>query len=112
MNRAKDMDKLEDLEKKHLPIIDMPDSVKKNQEFDVTIMVGKLMKHPNENTHFIEWIELYADELFVSRIDLVPVVGRPKVTLSMSFGESHKLIARARCNLHGIWEYSKEIKVS
>ena len=112
INRAKDPKNLTDLEKKHLPIIECPDKVKKGEPFEVTIEVGKLLKHPNENTHYIEWIELFADDnLFISKVELIPVVGAPKVTLTISLSESHTLKARARCNLHGIWEYSKKIKV-
>ncbi|MCK5282102.1 MAG: class II SORL domain-containing protein [Nanoarchaeota archaeon] len=111
INKAKDMDNLEDIEKKHLPIIDCQDSVKKGEPFEVTISVGKLLKHPNENSHYIEWIELFAEDLFISKVDLIPVVGNPKVTLTVSLHESHKLTAKARCSLHGIWEYSKEVKV-
>jgi len=112
INKAKDPNNLADLEKKHLPIIGCPDKVKKGEPFEVTIEVGKLLKHPNENTHYIEWIELFADDnLFISKVELIPVVGTPKVTLTVSLNESHTLKARARCNLHGIWEYSKKIRV-
>ncbi len=111
INRPKDMDNLEDLEKKHIPIIECPDKVNQGEQFAVTIEVGKLLQHPNLNTHYIEWIELSADDLFISRADLIPVVGSPKVTLNISLNESHVLKAKIRCNLHGLWEYSKEIKV-
>lgn len=111
VNKAKDANNMTDLEKKHLPMIDCPDAVKKGQQFQVTIEVGKLLKHPNENFHYIEWIELYADDVFISRLDLIPVVAVPKVALNISLNESHTLRARARCNLHGIWEYNKKIKV-
>ena len=111
INRAKDPKNLTDLEKKHLPVIDCPDKVKKGELFELTIEVGKLLKHPNENTHYIEWIKLLADDLFISKVELIPVVGTPKATLTISLNESHTLKARARCNLHGIWEYSKKIKV-
>ncbi len=112
INKAKDMNNLTDLEKKHLPIIECPDTAKKGEPFEVTIEVGKLLKHPNENTHYIEWIELFADDhLFISKVELIPVVGAPKVTLTISLNESHTLKARNRCNLHGIWEYSKKVKI-
>ncbi|MEA2037441.1 MAG: desulfoferrodoxin family protein, partial [Nanoarchaeota archaeon] len=49
INKAKDPNNMNDLEKKHLPVIDCPDSVKKGEPFEITIEVGKLLKHPNEN---------------------------------------------------------------
>lgn len=111
VNKAKDLSAPEDLEKKHVPIIEAPDTVKKGEPFEVTIDVGNLMPHPNENAHFIEWIELSAEDVFISRIDLIPLVGKPKVTLNISLEEGHTLRARARCNMHGIWEFEKEVKV-
>jgi superoxide reductase len=111
INKPKDSKNLEDLEKKHVPVIECPESVKKGEPFQVTIHVGKLLAHPNENTHYIEWIELLAEDLFISRVDLVPIVTAPKVTLTISLQEAHSLKARTRCNLHGIWESSKQVKV-
>ena len=64
INKPKDMDNMEDLEKKHLPIIECPKKVAKGEPFEVKIHVGKLLKHPNENSHYIEWIELLAGDLF------------------------------------------------
>ncbi|MBD3164647.1 superoxide reductase [Candidatus Woesearchaeota archaeon] len=105
------MDDLQDIEKKHLPVIECPDTVKKAEPFEVAINTGKLLKHPNENTHYIQWAELFADDLFISKVDFIPVIGHPKVTLTISLDKSRTLKARERCNLHGIWEYSKDIKV-
>jgi superoxide reductase len=112
INKVKNIKEAEDLEKKHLPIIDCPDSVVKGEPFEVTIEVGKLLKHPNDNAHYIEYIELLGGDLFISKTDLIPVVGNPKVTLTITLNNEVPLVARARCNLHGIWETSKDIKVN
>ena len=111
INKAKDMDNLEDIEKKHLPIISCPENVKKGENFEVTIEVGKLLAHPNENTHYIDSIELFAGEIFIARTSLIPVVGHPKITLTVSLTDSQNLVARTRCNLHGIWQYEKKVNV-
>ena len=58
INQAKSdsLDGMTDLEKKHTPVIDAPAKVKKGEPFDVFVEVGRYMKQPNENAHFIEWI--------------------------------------------------------
>ena len=58
VNEAKsaNVDEMTDLEKKHTPVIESPKKVKKGEPFEVHLEVGKLMKHPNENAHYIEWI--------------------------------------------------------
>ncbi len=61
---------LTDLEKKHFPAITAPDHVKAGECFEVTVEIGKLLPHPNENAHFIESIELYAGHACLARLDL------------------------------------------
>jgi superoxide reductase len=114
INKAKndDVEAMTDLEKKHTPVINAPSTVKKGVPFEVTIEVGKYMAHPNENAHFIEWLELYSGKTFLTRVDLVPHLATPTVKLHVSLDHAHALIARTRCNLHGTWESSpSEIEI-
>ena len=62
VNTAADIENATDLEKKHIPVISAPHKVKKAEKFEVTVEVGKLLEHPNEPDHHIEFIELYAGE--------------------------------------------------
>jgi len=48
VNVPKDANNLAELEQKHLPVISAPDRVKRDEEFPVTIEVGKYKKHPND----------------------------------------------------------------
>lgn len=109
INRARE--EMTDLEKKHIPVITAPDRVKKGEPFEVLIEVGKLLAHPNEVSHFIEWIELYSGDTFLARFDLTPVLSHPKVKATIALTHSHPLRALERCNLHGVWEGKKEITV-
>jgi superoxide reductase len=111
INRAKDMRGLEDLEKKHLPVIDAPSLVKAGEPFDVSIEVGKLLKHPNELAHHIQWIVLLNGSLTLAIVQLTPVSTSPKVTVRITLDETITLRALERCNIHGEWEYIKEVKV-
>ncbi len=91
-----------DLEIKHTPVIESPIKVKKGEHFEVQVEVGKHMKHPNENAHYIEWIELFSGETFLARVDLVPRLTEPKVKFVVALDHAHQLIAKERCNLHGL----------
>ncbi len=68
VNVIKDPENMTDLEKKHMPIITAPKSIRKGECFEVTVEVGKLMQHPNEPAHHIEFIELYADHSYLARM--------------------------------------------
>jgi superoxide reductase len=111
INRVKDMSNLTDLEKKHLPVIDAPDSVKAGEPFEVAIEVGKLLAHPNEQGHHIQWIVLLNKSLTLAIVQLTPETTSPTVKLTVTIEKSAKLRALERCNLHGEWEYSKDVKV-
>ena len=110
--KAAGIDEMPDLDKKHTPVVQAPAKVKKGEPFEVTIEVGKLLKHPNENAHFIEWLELYSGDTFLARVDLVPRLTEPKAVLTVVLDHAHPLVARTRCNLHGVWEsFSVDIEV-
>ena len=112
VNRPAHLNDLSDLEKKHLPVISAPDSVNAGECFDVEVAVGELLTHPNEDGHFIEFIELYADDIFLARLDLTAVTTCPRVRFSLALaGEVGLLRAFARCNLHGVWEGTTSITV-
>ena len=114
VNRAKDPQKKEPLEQKHLPVIEVPDGIKAGQFFNAKVKVGEI-EHPNENGHFIQWIELYVSDVYLGRFDLAPVMTKPEITIPLSIahgGRNTVLRAVSRCNLHGIWESTKEIEVN
>lgn len=106
LNKAKsgNIEEMTDLEKKHTPIIEAPARVKKGEPFEVGVEVGNLLAHPNENAHFIEWIELFSGDTFLARINLEPRLTVPKVKFVVALDHGHDLIAKERCNLHGVWE--------
>jgi len=99
----------------HTPRIEAPDRVKAGEPFKVRIFVGP---HPNEVQHSIRWIEVYFAEegrtfnpIYIARIDLAPEYAEPDVTLTLRLKKSGTLYVVEHCNLHGLWEARKEIKV-
>lgn len=108
----KDLNALSELEQKHLPVISAPQKVKRDEAFEVTIEVGKYKAHPNEPGHFIEWIELYSGDTLLFRVSLSGSLSQPRVIIPVKLTHAHgPLKARAKCNLHGLWEGTKDIEV-
>ena len=112
VNLPKDVGSLTELEQKHLPVISAPDTVKRNEAFPVTIEIGKYKKHPNEPGHSIGWVELYSGDNFLFRVALSGSLSEPKITVPVKLTHAHgPLKAWAKCNLHGLWEGTRNIQV-
>lgn len=114
---------------KHVPVIECPDVVKKDQLFDVKVGIGKEIAHPNTTEHHIRWIDLYFHpdgEKFPFQIghfeftahgestdgpNMSSVFTHHAVTASFKTGKPGKIHALALCNIHGLWQSSKELKI-
>ncbi len=113
VNRASDLTNMTDLEREHLPVITAPERIIANEPFDVMIAVGEQMSHPNEPSHYIDFIDLYADDTFIARLDLTPKMTSPLMKVRMSLSHAHgNLRAFAHCNSHGTWEGRRRIEVA
>ena len=76
---------------KHIPEITAVDG-------GYQVVVGSVI-HPMEEKHYIEWIELVADDVLVYRKVLKPGEA-PEAVFKV---EASSVKARAYCNLHGLW---------
>ena len=76
---------------KHLPVI-------KETSNGYIITIGSV-KHPMTTDHYIEWIELIADNL-VYRIHLKPGM-EPRAVFNLN---ASSVSARSFCNIHGLWK--------
>lgn len=113
VNNPADASDLTDMEKKHVPVITAPDTVTAGEAFEVTVKVGS-MPHVMEETHHIQWIDLYSGGNFITKVILTPVFMTAKATINMVKSGAHEtatLRAVSRCNVHGMWESEKEIAV-
>ena len=117
-NRVKDPAKKTPLEKGHAPVITAPKSVKAGEPFTVEISVGENL-HPMGPTHWIEYVEFAIGNEPAGRADFQPKgYLRPKVTFTAVVpkeaapADKVTLVARQRCNLHGLWEGSMDIDVT
>ena len=111
VNRPDDPDNMTDLDKKHLPVIDAPDKASAGETIQVSVEVGKLLAHPNEPTHHIEFIDLYEDEVYLTRADFTGGKVNPQVTFEVMLKKGGRLRAFCSCNLHGVWEGDKLISI-
>lgn len=106
------------LGEKHTPYIEAPDRVSPEEVFEVTVVVGKEVPHPNTIEHHIKWMQVFVKEderpfnpIHVATFDFGPAYGEPHVKFKMRLRKSSTLHVMEYCNLHGLWEASKRIEV-
>jgi superoxide reductase len=112
VNKPEDVEPDSPVAKKHVPVITVPPVLKVGEFYDVKIAVGEI-EHPNENEHFIQWIEFYIGSVYLGRFDFAPVMTRPEITIPLKLSHSglnSTLRAVSRCNLHGLWEGTVQVK--
>lgn len=84
---------------KHLPVIkDLPENVCRGKD-GVVINIGEI-KHPMNDEHYIEWIELVSIDNKVGRRFLKPG-DKPEVEF---YTRDDIREVRAYCNIHGLWK--------
>jgi superoxide reductase len=103
INTPKDVYSPSELEKKHIPVI----TVAKICRFipqgcqDVHVKMGEI-QHPMQPEHFIQHIDFYIDNEFISRVILTPDKLNPAAALHLK-AKAGKLTVIELCNLHGAW---------
>ena len=116
LNKPADWTNLTGMAKKHVPIIEAPDTVKANEPFAVKIKIGGIdgVEHPNTLSHWINWVTLYAGERLISRVEFgAELTDKYVVTVNVTLNESATLRAQEFCNLHGVWEgKTKQVTVA
>jgi superoxide reductase len=115
---------------KHVPVIECPDKVVADKEFEVRISIGKEIAHPNTTEHHIRWISLYFHSegakypVEIGRFEFTahgesaegpnqgPAYTSHTVTAAMRTKKPGTLHALAFCNIHGLWENSKQLNLT
>jgi superoxide reductase len=114
---------------KHVPVIDAPDTVKKGTVFTIRALVGKEIPHPNTTQHHIAWLDIYfhpANEKFpchIARVDFLAhgssaqgadtstVYTAPDAQVSFKTDKPGTIFAASYCNIHGLWQGTKDLQV-
>jgi superoxide reductase len=76
---------------KHVPIISQT-------ETEIVVTVGSI-PHPMEENHYLEWIELIADNKIYK--EFLKPGDKPQASFKI---KANKLRARVYCNIHGLWQ--------
>jgi superoxide reductase len=114
---------------KHVPVIECADTVKADEMFEVKVGVGKEIAHPNTTEHHISWISLYflpEGEKFPYQIghyefsahgasvqgpNTSSVYTNHQAVMWFKTSKPGTVLALSLCNIHGLWQSSKEIKL-
>ncbi len=114
---------------KHVPIIDCPNEVSKDEMINVRVGLGKEIAHPNTTEHHIRWIDVFFHPMgrkFPYQIghyefnahgesldgpNKSTVYTHHAVTLYFKTSKPGTIFAIALCNIHGLWQSSKQIDI-
>jgi superoxide reductase len=114
---------------KHVPVIECPDTVRADEMFQATVTLGKEIAHPNTTEHHIVWMKLYyrpEGEKYVYEVagttfgahgasvkgpNEGPVYTHHQMTVQLKISKPGMLYSTAWCNIHGLWQFAKEIKL-
>jgi superoxide reductase len=115
---------------KHVPVIEAPDAVRKNELLQISVVVGKEVPHPNKTEHHIRWVAVYfrpEGERYpcqLSRVEFAShgestkgpdtsgIYTEPRVTVQFKTEKPGTIYASSFCNIHGLWESRKELQVT
>jgi superoxide reductase len=107
---------------KHAPVIECPDTVQAGETFKVKVSIGKEIPHPNTIEHHISWIQIYfnpeGDKFAydLGRLEFnahgeAEAFTEPAAAVIVKISKPGTLHAVSHCNIHGLWESEKEVKV-
>jgi superoxide reductase len=130
MNKLSDLLQESDWKtEKHVPVIESPEKAQKGANFKVAVSVGKQVGHPNTTQHHIRWIALYflpEGEQYPFEIgraefcahgesakgaDTGGVYTHHEMTLTFKTEKPGTILASSYCNIHGLWQSAKELKL-
>ena len=80
-------------QEKHVPVME-------RTEGGTLVKIGS-MPHPMTEEHHIEWIQLITDDGVHSPRHYLKAGDSPETTFKL---KNEKVMARAYCNLHGLWK--------
>ena len=101
--KPKDPTNMDKGELKHSPLITIKEKDAKGYTLvEITVGQGGII-HPSTPDHWIDFIELYADDKLVGKSILEPEISRGATSFSLKLDKVKVLKAKAGCNLHGIW---------
>jgi superoxide reductase len=104
IKKPADSDNLSEEEKRHIPVVHCSKGcglISDRECIDVHIKIGEIL-HVMESEHFVNFIDLYIDKKYVTRVMLTPQVTHPAVRLNLKINDG-VLRVIVNCNIHGYW---------
>lgn len=114
---------------KHVPVIEAPDTISKDQLFEVNVNVGKEIAHPNTTEHHICWIDVFfhpdgekfpyhighyeflAHGASVDGPNTSTVYTHHGIRQQFKTSKSGTILAESYCNIHGLWQSAKHVQL-
>ena len=101
--KPKDPAKMEKGELKHSPLVTLKEKDANGYTLvEITVGQGGII-HPSTPDHWIDFIELYADDKLVGKSMMEPEISSGAASFLVKLDNVKVLKAKAGCNLHGIW---------
>lgn len=107
---------------KHVPVIHLPEKVKKGEEIEIKTLIGEEIPHPNTLEHHIAWVKVFYHPegskfpIEIGNYEFVAhgegeVYCEPYITTKVKLNKSGTIHALSYCNIHGLWENSVDVMV-
>ena len=114
---------------KHVPVIECLDAVKSDEKFEIKVSVGKQIAHHNTTEHHIRWIQIFfqpegdkhsyqfgnfeftAHGESIQGANQGPAYTEPEAQATTVINKPGTIYALSFCNIHGLWENSKEVEI-
>jgi len=115
---------------KYVPVIERPESVKSGLEkFEIKVSVEKEISHSNTAEHHIRWIQIFfhpqgeqngyqlANCEFTAHRESVegasqgPACTVHTVTVTAMINKPGIIYVLSFCDIHGLWENTREVKI-
>ena len=102
---------------RHTPRIICSSTAKRNEKFEVKVLLGKEYPHPDDYDHYISSVQLWNRETFLAQVHYGPGVlgnnpGHVEIDFHIVPKMSMNLSVMAVCTKHGLWQSnSKEVNV-
>ncbi len=107
IQKAKNPENPTGFEQKHLPWIIIPEFVKKDEEFEILVKVGRV-DHPMTDEHYVRGIQLCVNKECFKRILLDPA-NHSEAKFKISLKKDSMITVRVECNLHGVWQSEEKM---
>lgn len=111
IKKPADPDNLNELEKKHLPIMQIDKTCGLNHDdgcLTLRVSIGET-EHVMESEHFINFMDVYVNRKYISRVVYTPKRMRSAATLHLNVDRG-TLSVIANCNVHGNWRAKMKLE--